>query len=572
MYPGNLIGTLVPYQYNGLATGGYTATPDPFTGMQVNTPGNTNVPYSQFTTKWLNWTPRIGLAWDVFGDGKTAVRTGFGIFLNRGMFNQIMGSQSGGANAGASPVNVNRQIFFAPINTISTSPLAYKNGTPGANNLVQGLSPYGMLNLEGAQHVESTYNGSLGFQQNLGYSTILEASWVFTLRRHGGYNANQLGLVNLGNQPTNTLYNEYNTAWASPLTTYMDQPLGSCSVCSGLPGNANGRNLSQDYFRPIQGYGNIQYNDAAGTSDYHSLQAQIRRNFTRRLSYQVAYTWNKVMSGADRNGVIGFTDKFRSWAPSYQPTPHVIAINYVYQTPPIAAKLGLRPLRWVTDDWQISGITQWRSNVMNGYPSVSVLSATNGTNLNFPNWTGTTNEGARAIVLGNPELVSSQVSYKNLGGSPTAASLQVPGTNGQAFNINGTPGNQIFNMASVMMSLPCSATPQANLRLGVGQNPECFGNAGPGVLFPIPHTHLDNWDMTFTKRFPIKGERRSLEFRAEMYNIFNHTQFTGANLSQSYDWKTFRDTGAMVPQTGNVGRYNGSVEPRLMSMNIRFTF
>jgi hypothetical protein len=568
MYPGNLIGTLVPYQYNGLAAGGYTAgaATDPFTGMQVNTAGNPNVPYSQFTTQWLAWTPRIGLAWDVFGDGKTAIRTGFGIFLNRGMFNQIMGSQSGGANAGASPVNVNRQIFFAPVSAITTSPLAYKNGTPAANNLVAGLSPYGMTNLEGAQHIESTYNGSLGFQQNLGYSTILEASWVFTLRRHGGYNSNQLGLSNLGNQPTNTLYNEYNTAWASPLTAYMDQPTNTpgCSVCSGLPGNGSGRNLSSDYFRPIQGYGNIIYNDASGTSDYHALQAQIRRNFTRRLSYQLSYTWNKVMAGADRNGVIGFTDKFRSWGPSFQPTPHVIAINYVYQTPPIAAKLGFRPLSWVTDDWQISGITQWRSNIMTGYPGVSVTSGSNSTNLNTPNWTGTTNEGANNIALGSPELVSHEVSYTTLGGSPTAASLQG--------NINGTPGDAIFNLSSVMRPFPCSAAPAANMRLGIGQNFECFGNTGPGSLFPIPHTHLDNWDMTFTKRFPIKGEHRSLEFRAEMYNIFNHTQFTGANLSQSYDWKTWRDTGVLVPQTGSAGRYNGTVEPRLMSMNIRFTF
>jgi hypothetical protein len=215
-------------------------------------------------------------------------------------------------------------------------------------------------------------------------------------------------------------------------------------------------------------------------------------------------------------------------------------------------------MKWVTDDWQVSGITQWRSNVMTGYPGLSWFN-TNATNLVAPNTTGTSVEGARLIVLGSPELVGHEVSFQ---GGPTTTNI------GQ----NGTPGNAIFNMASVMMPYPCSLTPQANIRVGVGQNFECFGNAGAGSLFPIPHTHINNWDMTFTKRFPIKGEGRSLEFRAEMYNIFNHTQFTTANLSQTYDWRTFRDTGALVPQNGSAGRYTNTAQPRLMSMTLRFTF
>ena len=68
--------------------------------------------------------------------------------------------------------------------------------------------------------------------------------------------------------------------------------------------------------------------------------------------------------------------------------------------------------------------------------------------------------------------------------------------------------------------------PQANPRLGIGRNMECFGNEGPGSLFPVPHTGVNNWDVTFTKMFPLKKEGRSLSFRLETFNLFNRAQYS----------------------------------------------
>ena len=100
--------------------------------------------------------------------------------------------------------------------------------------------------------------------------------------------------------------------------------------------------------------------------------------------------------------------------------------------------------------------------------------------------------------------------------------------------MQGTPGNQIINLNYVMQPFPCSPTAQANPLQGVGLNMECFGNAGPGSLLTIPHTHVNNWDITFQKSFPLKSERRSLTFQLQAYNIFNHTQFSGASLGQTF--------------------------------------
>jgi hypothetical protein len=100
---------------------------------------------------------------------------------------------------------------------------------------------------------------------------------------------------------------------------------------------------------------------------------------------------------------------------------------------------------------------------------------------------------------------------------------------------------------------------------------ECFGNAGAGNIITIPNTRTNNWDMTFSKNFPLKSEKRVLLFRAEMYNIFNHTQFNGWNISPTYDWNNWKN-GLYVQTASGLGRYTGTLNPRQMSMSLRFQF
>jgi hypothetical protein len=77
--------------------------------------------------------------------------------------------------------------------------------------------------------------------------------------------------------------------------------------------------------------------------------------------------------------------------------------------------------------------------------------------------------------------------------------------------------------------------------------------------------------VTFSKGFPLKGERRQLQFRAEMYNIFNHTQFTAANIAPSYSWPLWQ-TGVLQQTNANLGRYTAAANPRQMSMGLRLVF
>jgi len=441
--------------------------------------------------------------------------------------------------------------YYGTIASLQTNPLAgYTQDALPKANIVPSLSPNNPMVLYGRQKYEGTYNGSFEVQQDVGFSTVVQAAWVFNLDRHAAVSQTINMVTTLGTPMGNgALFNQLQTAALDPTKAYLDQY---------LPGNASGRNLDDNFFRTqYPGYSGMTRSSFGGSSDYHSLQASVRRNFTKRLSYSVSYTWSKTMQLQGGRSSL-FPDKFRNWGPSFAPTPQFVALTYVYQVPNLGKMLNSKALGWVTDNWDFSGMTQLRTNIRQGVPTISFAN-TNSTNLVAPSTTGTTNEGARMNIVGDLKLPSDQVSFMG-------------GLTNVNIGVNGTPGNAILNNSAVMIPNPCSLTPNANPRIGVGQNMSCFGNAGAGSLVTIPGTRLNNWDMTFTKRFPLKSEKRALEFRAEMYNIFNHTQFSSVSTGQSYDWNNWKTNGVLVPTNGSTGRYNNTVNPRLMSMALRFEF
>jgi hypothetical protein len=495
--------------------------------MERATGDNPKLPLTLWNVQSVLPAVRFGIAWDVFGDGKTAIRTGFGQFYNLGS-TQIAQNSSGNP-----PDTYNRAIYYSTVDKI-----------PGFANsaAITPIAPDGTV---GDQKVQSTYNGSFMIQQKVGFGTVLEAAYVFSLSRHLP-EARQLNAV--------PMYSQYNPANYNPNVAY-------------LPPNTSGKTLADNYFRPLAGLGALRTVDYDGSASYNSLQVTLRRNFTRRLSYGLAYTWSKTMSafGSTANGYPYtntqspyFPDKFRNYGPSYQPTPHVIVANYIYDVPNLGEKFNLKPLGWVTDHWTISGITQWHSDLRVGVPAIS-FSGTTSTNPQM-NWTGGY-EGARMLVVGNPQLPSGQASFA--GSTPL---VQAPGA-----NANGTPGNQLLNETVFVIPNPCSWTPGPTPQQGVGQSMSCFGNAGAGSLIPIPGTRIFNWDVTFSKAFPLKSEKRQILFRAEMYNIFNHTQFTAANIAPQYSWPLWQ-TGVLQQTNASLGRYTAAANPRQMSMSIRVHF
>jgi hypothetical protein len=251
---------------------------------------------------------------------------------------------------------------------------------------------------------------------------------------------------------------------------------------------------------------------------------------SRGISYGLAYTWSKTMTTSPS---VDFPDKARNHGPTYAGAPHILVVNYIYEVPGLGRKLGLRPLGWLTDNWTVSGITEFQSNARIGIPGISFT----GTSANnpVPNMTGSA-EGARLNVVGNPTLPSGEVNFY-----------------------------RTFNWQAFLPPVPCSWERQSL---------DCFGNAGAGNLIRVP-TGTHNWDMNFAKSFRLK-ERYEFIFRGEMYNIWNHTQFSSINSTIQWDLGSYQawiaGRGNLVQSNNQLGRYTGTLAPRRMAFTLRFQF
>jgi hypothetical protein len=542
----NEIQTLVP----GLQSVVFPGSP---TGWVF--PGDPGIPPSLAPTRWNNFAPRLGLAYS-FGDhegmlgkilgkpGTTSIRVGWGMFFTafEGAtdFNEIgdapFGNYTGQfastfpapfTNRGAGTSIQNLFPVAAPPKNFSASNPA--TGSP-YETLPQFFTAFGTISSSPAfyNHNRLPYaeNYELSIQRQITSSDLLTVSYVGTqghrLLSSLSANPGDPALCLSVNQSSQVLPGTATCGPGGENNIYFPvggggSVLGTRAPFSGVqlpPGTvvSGGTTLPNGAIGIIP-FGNDSYFITIGNSAYNSAQINWRHT-SGRLQWLVAYTFSKALDDSSGYGEqINPVNARLSRGLSAFDTTNNFVISYIYSLP--VDKLG-GPKR-LTNGWQISGITRFAT----GLPVTLVESD---------------DQSLLGTGFGGP--ITLPVDTMNFNGGSVGI-----------MNPRKTTGHYYFNPA---------AFSQAALGTEGTANRRFFH--GPGI---------NNWDFAVLKNTQLT-ERFNLQFRAELFNIFNHAQFGGPNGIAS-SFAPVVANGPNIPQ-GSFGQVSTAAPPRIGQLSLKLNF
>jgi len=229
------------------------------------------------------------------------------------------------------------------------------------------LGPANLTFTYGTQALQRVMNGSFGIQHSVGFSTVLDVSYVGSWGRHLRW-SRQIGPL--------PMFARFDPANVDPTT--------------GTP-------LADNFLRPYQGWGSLSMVEYANSSNYNSLQVSARRQFAKGLLFGAAYTWARALATTGTS--VYFDSRSRYYGPSGP--SQVLVGNFSYDLPKLGKRLSSKALSAVLDDWTLSGMTAFST----GSPFTPSLSTTTGADL-----TGSA-EGARIDVISDPNLPKDQRTF-----------------------------------------------------------------------------------------------------------------------------------------------------------------
>src|SRR5882672_2068987 len=468
--------------------------PAPPNGVRVhdsNFPSKNGIP-------WKAFGPRVGFAWTPIPSGRLVIRGGGGIFYDRiGGDKFVHAVQEGKPYAdtisfgpGTNYPSLQTPFLERPL---AFAPRYFNPTTLDSSNF---NSPF-----YESIHLPLTRQYNLGVQWEFARQFVLDLGYV------GMSGINQ------------AIYNHnINTAQLASPT----RPING--VTTNSPFNTSAR-VPYLGFQP----NGLQGTEYQGVTKYDSLQATVRKQFSRGLSFQGAYTWSKGLSNVSPLAGSANSNNASDMRQQYGPTafnrPHRFVANYTWDLPfgnPMGA------VGKLAAGWSLSGTTV----VQTGAPMTII----------------DTNAGTAYGTNGSDESVG--ISRAQLCPGVTRDQL---GTSGSVKErLGGASGGSGWINKSAFCDAPL-------VPFAVGNATE-FGNSGVGILLG-PGQH--NWDIALTKLTRIK-ERQSVQFRAEFFNAFNTPQFANPDANQAQGLQRNAATFGLITATAG--------NPRIIQFALKYQF
>jgi len=587
--------------------------------------GKNGVPNSCMTNHLFNPAPRIGFAWDPTGSGRTSVRAGYGLFWEHGIGNEantgsLIGSappvlsetqsNPAGVDLGPSGTGINNgsgspTSVAGPLNSIG---LVNQGGSGSASPSV-GTFPLNVTAIPTQQHYAYTQQWSLSIQRELLRNVVGTIAYVGTKGTHltAIRDLNQLPALPSGLNPfapgqpmTPGICGAGAQTGIFPVAgTYLGggvtssagigpgQPgyLNAFVACTGSPGFKSSTGIlgiSADALRPYLGFSNIVSLDNIADSQYHALQATLRRT-KGALTLGATYTYSHGLDDSSDRSSANFADSLNiksNWASSDFDERQLINFSYIYELPLLrllshfahfidedqtAAPPAAGPstggaanspiLKGLLDNWQLSGITVYQSgtpfSIVNGGGQLGLPAGTSAPAYDGDVLSGIA--GADNAGVGDGLGIGS---YPDIAPSPHGTK--------PVFATNGSTVGPLLG----------------NPRAFVAPRGLTFGDAGRNYMNNPART---NFNMALLKQFKIFKEKDT-EFRIEAFNVFNHTQFriydpshpgnTGNNVVSCYgDISTGYSAGAPGCVAGNSFLHPVDAhDPRILQLGLKLAY
>jgi hypothetical protein len=476
-----------------------------------------------------NFSPRFGFAWDTLGNAKFVVRGGGGIFydIEDGALNLQFGGQPPfGYAANNFPcfttvsdtgdgclVPINGSFVADPFqkpNTGYDDPFPFISG----GNYGQFFNPKLPFAYVVSPHFRTPYaeNFNFGFQYQLTKNTMVEAVYVGSLSKKA------IGTTETNYPVLSALVAQYQdpTIGFAGLNPECARPLADC--------DANGN---------PQGAAQILTNISGVNSSSHQFQLTIDKRLSHGLQFRVAYTHAKTIDSSS-----GFRARSSTFTDPTDPrldrgladfdAPNRLVISPIWEIP--IGHGGNSLLQKVVGGWSVATIASFQS----GNPFTLYSNNNSGQLDNFLD---------RPDVIAPIHIFHDPRQQQTLGGDCGGGDLGHYYVDPSSFECN--------------VGQPVGLPPDPDLPPTGGVPLFSHGNLGRNVM---RGPGINNWDISIAKNFKFT-ESKSLEFRSEFFNAFNHVQFYGPTLQNG--------TEGFDPLFGQVTSDRG---PRVIQFALKLYF